>query len=138
MSEPIEPTDEREGQALVELFCREFGVTEPAALETLAWCDEHGATRREIKGLDAARDLKELVAVALTLLVAVQARVIDYKIMRAITKVMCLELGFPMAAGSDNIARIARECGVSKQVLDEFSKSIQARLQMPPRIKQRK
>lgn len=131
MNEPDEPNELNElrySQATVEKFCRDFACSEQEALETLAWCDEHGAMMREIKGLNPARRLEGMVAIGLIALVQFQQRQKNWKILRGTTRVYALVMGYRAPAGADSIAKIARECGCSKQVLSQCADAIEARV----------
>ena len=52
-------------------------------------------------------------------------------------RVMALELGHYTAAGSNNIATLAKKMHFKKQTLNKMSAAFQARLQLPPRPGQR-
>lgn len=87
--------------------------------------------------VDAARQVESRARNAFHLLIAYQANQKSVGDMQMSTRAMALELGYYTAAGADNVAELARKCGLKKQTVNKCAANFQSKLGLPPRPNQR-
>lgn len=105
-------------EPLLTTFCREFGVSEHAAVEMLDWLDRHRP--RQDASLDAVREVDGRYRHGLTVLCHYQ-RSRRGKDAALATHAMALVLGIYPAAGAEIESELAKSWGVKKQTVNKMA-----------------
>jgi len=112
------------------------------AMKDLGVLQVGGSGRCEADG-DALRVLESKHRQMMHLLISYQASQKNCKWcnsgadLKMSTRALALELGYHTAAGADNVAELARSCGIKKQTVNKCCNNFQTKGGLPPRPGQR-